>query len=72
MIIQIISLSFLDVLQSSKIMFWKKKPRACKLLKTGHCIYIDLVDKSEIKYSVTSINQRISHKQGQEMNPYFN
>ena len=62
MIIQIISQSFLNVLQSPKIMVWKKKPRACKLLKTEHCIYIDLADNSEIKYSVTSINQRISHR----------
>ena len=56
-------------------MVWKKKASACNLLKTENCICIDQVDKSEIKYSVKSMNQGISHKQDQEMtfnNPFFN
>ena len=75
MVTQIISWSFLNVLKSSIIMVWKKKASACNLLKTENCICIDQVDKSEIKYSVTSMNQGISHKQDQEMtfnNPFFN
>ena len=43
-------------------MVWKKKAPACNLLKTENCICIDQVDKSEIKYSVTSMNQGFSQK----------
>ena len=43
-------------------MVWKKKAPACNLLTTKNCICIDQVDKSEIKYPVTSMNKEISHK----------